>query len=212
MDGVIVDTEPIYDLFWHDAGIRYETGIDNFANVIKGTILSDIIKKYFSTFSPEKIHQLVNEVEAYEAAMPLPLVAGSTDFLHILKENGVRTGLVTSSGQSKVERVIREHKLEQIFDTIVSENRITKGKPDPSCYLQAAADLGVSPSECLVFEDSFNGIKSAVAAGMNVIGLSTTNPAEAIAGMVALTIPDFTNLTIEHYRSWSNTNITREIS
>ncbi len=47
-DGVIVDTEPIYDIFWNEAGERYGTGIDNFAAVIKGTTLPYIMEKYFS--------------------------------------------------------------------------------------------------------------------------------------------------------------------
>jgi HAD superfamily hydrolase (TIGR01509 family) len=202
MDGVIVDTEPIYDIFWQDAGQRYQTGIADFAQVIKGTILSDIIKKYFSSHSPETIQRLVSEVEAYEASMPLPLIPGALKFLHTLKANNVRTGLVTSSGQNKVERVIAEHNLEHIFDTIVSEKRITRGKPDPMCYLQAAADLHVPPCDCIAFEDSFNGIKSATAAGMRVIGLSTTNPAESMADMVYETHPDFLNLDMSDYRRW----------
>ena len=47
-DGVVVDTEPIYDLFWNDAAKRYGLGIDNFADIIKGTTLPYILEKYFS--------------------------------------------------------------------------------------------------------------------------------------------------------------------
>lgn len=48
-DGVLADTEPLYDQFWDDAGIRYHTGIPHFAAVIKGTTMSNVMKKYFQT-------------------------------------------------------------------------------------------------------------------------------------------------------------------
>jgi beta-phosphoglucomutase-like phosphatase (HAD superfamily) len=64
------------------------------------------------------------------------------------------------------------------------------------CYLLAAADLGVSPGQCIVFEDSFPGIAAGNAAGMTVIGLSTTNPEEAIKDMVSRVIPDFTGFSL----------------
>ena len=62
----------------------------------------------------------------------------------------------------------------------MSADRITKGKPDPMCYLLAASDLHVSPSDSLVFEDSFAGIQAGTNAGMRVIGLSTTNSEESL--------------------------------
>jgi HAD superfamily hydrolase (TIGR01509 family) len=202
MDGVIVNTEPIYDRFWEEAGIRYRTGIDGFERIIKGTILADIIKKYFLHLSAGEIERLKSEVEAYEEDMPLPPVGGAMEFLHILKENGVRTGLVTSSGHGKVERVLREHGLEGVFDTVVSDKRIVRGKPDPMCYRLAATDLGVAAEECMVFEDSFNGIRAAVGAGMRVIGVSTTNSVEAIRGMVHDVIPDFGGITYARFVEW----------
>lgn len=201
-DGVIVDTEPIYDIFWNEAGERYGTGIDNFAAVIKGTTLPYIIEKYFSD-RPEEFRQMViKESTEYESTMPLPAMPGSLEFLHLLKEQGVQMGLVTSSDNSKVERAFKLHHLEGMFDTIVTADRITKGKPDPMCYLLAANDLGISPSDCLVFEDSFAGIQAGTAAGMRVIGLSTTNPEESLKDKVYEVIPNFEKITLEDYMKW----------
>ncbi|WP_370861005.1 HAD family hydrolase [Parabacteroides faecis] len=201
-DGVIVDTEPIYDIFWNEAGERYGTGIDNFAAVIKGTTLPYIMEKYFSD-RPEEFRQMViKESTEYESTMPLPAMPGSLEFLHLLKEQGVQMGLVTSSDNSKVERAFKLHHLEGMFDTIVTADRITKGKPDPMCYLLAANDLGVSPSDCLVFEDSFAGIQAGTAAGMRVIGLSTTNPEESLKDKVYEVILNFEKITLEDYMKW----------
>lgn len=201
-DGVIVDTEPIYDIFWNEAGIRYETGIDNFAAVIKGTTLPYIIEKYYSDRTEEFRRMVVKESTEYESTMPLPAMPGSIEFLHLLKEKGIQMGLVTSSDNSKVERAFKLHHLDNLFDTVVTADRITKGKPDPMCYLLAANDLGVSPGDCLVFEDSFAGIQAGTAAGMRVIGLSTTNPAESLKDKVYEVIPNFEKITFEDYQKW----------
>ncbi|MDR1582873.1 MAG: HAD family phosphatase [Prevotellaceae bacterium] len=202
-DGVIVDTEPIYDIFWNDASVRYHTGIDKFADVIKGTTLPDIIEKYFSDRPEEEKRKLISESVAYEATMPLPAMAGAIGFLRLLKAKGVRMGLVTSSDKAKIDRASALHNLEGLFDSIVTADRITRGKPDPMCYLLAAADLDVSPADCIVFEDSFNGIRAASAAGMRVIGLSTTNPAEALEGKVFRVIPGFRHITFDEYLEWT---------
>lgn len=201
-DGVIVDTEPIYDIFWNEAGIRYQTGIDNFAAAIKGTTLPYIMEKYFSDRTEEFRRMVVKESTDYESTMPLPAMPGSIEFLHLLKENGVQIGLVTSSDDSKVERAFKLHHLDNIFDTIVTANRITNGKPDPMCYLLAASDLGVAPANCLVFEDSFAGIQAGRAAGMRVIGLSTTNPEDSLKDKVYEVIPNFEKVTFEDYLRW----------
>lgn len=198
-DGVIIDTEPLYDIFWNEAGVRYGTGIDNFASVIKGTTLPHIMEKYFSD-RPEEFRQMViKESTEYESTMPLPAMPGSIKFLHLLKEKGVQMGLVTSSDNSKVERAFRLLHLENMFDTVVTADRITRGKPDPMCYLLAADDLGVSPSDCLVFEDSFAGIEAGTAAGMRVIGLSTTNPEASLRDKVYKVIPNFEKVSFEDF-------------
>jgi HAD superfamily hydrolase (TIGR01509 family) len=202
-DGVLVDTEPIYDVFWNAAGVRYQTGIPDFADVIKGTVLSDILEKYFADRSPEEVEQLRNEALAYEQTMALPAMPGSLEFLRLLKANGVRMGLVTSSDLAKVERAIAQYQLEDMFETLVTSDRISRGKPDPMCYLLAASDFQALPSDCLVFEDSYNGINAGTLAGMRVIGLSTTNPAETLVDKVYRVIPDFRGITFEDYLEWS---------
>ena len=77
--------------------------------------------------------------------------------------------------------VYRKHpEFQGLFDAILTSEDFSASKPDPDCYLKAAARLQVAPSACVVFEDSFNGLRSGRAAGMYVVGLATTNAAEAI--------------------------------
>ncbi len=201
-DGVLVDTEPIYDSFWNEASVRYETGIENFAEVIKGTTLPAIINNHFSHRSEEFKQMVIRDSMEFEKTMPLPPMPGSIEFLLLLKQKGVKTGLVTSSDDMKVNRAFSELNIEGIFDTVVTADRIERGKPDPSCYLLAARDLGVDPADCLVFEDSFVGIKAGTDAGMRVIGLATTNSADSLRDKVYTVIPDFRSATFDDYLSW----------
>jgi HAD superfamily hydrolase (TIGR01509 family) len=194
LDGVIIDTEAQYDVFWKKTAEKYQLGIENFENLIKGTTLPNIIAKYFSHLPEAQQKEVETTNRAFDVQLEMHTIPGALEFLAKLKKAGAKMGLVTSSDDTKLEHVFHELPIKQYFDTIVSADRITRGKPDPMCYLLAAQDLGVPPEDCFVFEDSFNGIQSGNAAGMKVIGLSTTNPAESIEKDCVAVIPDFRDI------------------
>lgn len=202
-DGVIVDTEPLYDIYWNEAAERYGLGIPHFADHIKGTTLPDMMAQYFGDRSEAFKRQVVEDCVAFEDQMDFPLVPGVIKFIQLLKANHVTTGLVTSSERRKMKRALELLGIESLFDTIVTAERVTRGKPDPMCYQLAAHDLDRLPSECLVFEDSLNGIRSATAAGAQVIGVSTSLPADTLRPLVSAVIPDFSRLTFQDYQIWS---------
>ena len=106
-DGVVVDTEPIYDIYWNEAGKRYQTGIPNFASHIKGTTLPYILEKYFSDRSEEFKEKVIRESMEFEQQMPFPPVPGAMEFIHLLKSKDVKVGLVTSSDDAKLKRAFR---------------------------------------------------------------------------------------------------------
>jgi beta-phosphoglucomutase-like phosphatase (HAD superfamily) len=94
-----------------------------------------------------------------------------------------------------MESVYRQHpEFKDLFDAILTSEDFEYSKPHPDCYLKAAARFGALPEECIVFEDSFNGLKSGRAAGMTVIGLATTNPAEEITPLCDQVINDYLEL------------------
>lgn len=196
LDGVIIDTEPQYDKFWSKAGKDYNSGVENLEKVIKGTTLPHIIARYFSHLSEEKQKELEAANHAFDLQLDTITIPGALEFLIESKKAGIKTGLVTSSDNAKLEAIFRKLPIRQYFDTVVSADRITSGKPNPMCYLLAAKDLNVSPENCYVFEDSFSGIASGNAAGMKVVGLSTTNPAETIRDKVWKEIPDFVGFSL----------------
>jgi HAD superfamily hydrolase (TIGR01509 family) len=191
LDGVIIDTEPQYDIFWEKTGDDYHLGIENFEQLIKGTTLPNILTNYFAHLSDKELKELEATLHAFELQMDMIPVPGALEFLAELKKWGIKLGLVTSSDNEKMEVVFEALPLKDYFDTLVTADRVARGKPDPMCYLLAAKDLDIFPENCYVFEDSLNGIAAGNAAGMKVIALSTTNPVVSIRDKARIVIPDF---------------------
>ncbi len=200
LDGVIIDTESQYDIFWKKTGEDYQLGIKDFEKKIKGTTLPNILSKYFSHLSVVEQEKIVKANQHFETTMSFDEIPGAMNFIKELRDNGVKTGLVTSSDDMKLKLVFEKLNFDSLFDTVVSADRITHGKPHPMCYLLAAKDLEADPSDCFVFEDSFPGIQSGNDAGMKVIGLSTTNPASSIQDKVLKVIPDFKDFSLKDLR------------
>ena len=196
-DGVVVDTEPQYTLFWDEKGKKYHPEIPNFGHHIKGQTLIQIYKQFFR--EPESLQdEITRQLLDYELTMHFEYIDGVVDFMKELREKGVKLAIVTSSNDAKMANAYREHpELKTMVDFIVTADRVTHSKPHPECFLLGAEILGVERDNCIVFEDSFHGIEAGNRAGMKVIGLATTNSAEAIADKCALVIPDFTDLSVE---------------
>ena len=196
-DGVVVDTEPQYTLFWDEKGKKYHPEIPNFGHHIKGQTLIQIYKQFFR--EPEGLQdEITRQLLDYEFTMHFEYIDGVVDFMKELREKGVKLAIVTSSNDAKMANAYREHpELKTMVDCIVTADRVTHSKPHPECFLLGAEMLGVEKDNCIVFEDSFHGIEAGNRAGMKVIGLATTNSAEAIADKCALVIPDFTDFTFE---------------
>ena len=130
--------------------------------------------------------------------MTFEYIAGFEALIADLHAHGVKTAVVTSSNQPKMESVYRAQPgFKQLFDAILTSEDFEHSKPHPDCYLKAAARFGVHPSECVVFEDSFNGLKSGRAAGMKVVGVATTNTAADIARLSDIQIVDYQHVDYE---------------
>jgi beta-phosphoglucomutase-like phosphatase (HAD superfamily) len=81
--------------------------------------------------------------------------------------------------------------LTELFDAILMSEDFEFSKPHPDCYIKGAHRFGAKPEQCLVFEDSFNGLKSGRASGAIVVGLSTSNSEEAIKEYCDIVIPNY---------------------
>lgn len=193
LDGVTIDTESQYSVFWKAIGEKYQLGIENFEQLAKGRTPPDVVSQYFSHLPKEEQKEIVRENQVFDTKLEIIPIEGVLDFLAELKKAKVPTGLVTSSDNAKLTFVFEKLPIKHLFDTIVSGDCITSGKPNPMCYLLAAKNLGIEPQNCIVFEDSRSGIKAGNAANMRVIGLSTTLPADSIKDDCIKVIPNFLN-------------------
>ena len=175
LDGVVFDTEPLYTLFWRNLEKKLRPTIDNFEHVIKGQTLVQIYDKYF-TGEEEKQKEITTILYEYERNMSFNYISGFELFIKELRSKGIKTSVVTSSNLAKMQNVYNKHpEFKGYFDEILTSEDFAESKPSPDCYLKAAARFGVSPEDCVVFEDSFNGLRSGIASGARVIGLATTN-------------------------------------
>ena len=195
-DGVVMDTESQYSIFWHQIGVEYLHN-DNLESIIKGQTLTNIFKIYFSDIEylqPE----IDQKLKHFEQRMQYDFIDGFVTFLDDLRLHGVKTAVVTSSDKGKMDAVYAAHpQLPEMFDKILTAELFSKSKPDPDCYLLGMKLFGTDPAHSFVFEDSFNGLKSGRASGAKVIGLATTNKAEDIAPLCDHILVDYTNFSFD---------------
>lgn len=191
LDGVIVDTECQYGRFWKQMGEKLRIDVPDFHQRIKGNTLKQIFDLYFH--DQLEIQQMIRDrLIELEKDMTFPFIPGVVPFLESLREHAVCTAIVTSSDSRKMENLYRAHPdLNDYFEVVITADQVTRSKPDPQCYLLAASELGISPEDSFVFEDSLAGIDAGKAARMTVIGLATTYPKTVIENKADLVIPDF---------------------
>ena len=192
LDGVVFDTEPQYTVFWGQICRQYHPEHPGLEHEIKGQTLTQIYDRWFSGDLEAERESITRRLDAYESTMRYDFIAGFEDLIGDLHRHGVKTAVVTSSNQPKMESVYRyQPDFKQLFDAILTSEDFAKSKPDPDCYLKAAVRLGAQTDECIVFEDSFNGLRSGRAAMMKVVGLATTNSVDSIASLSDIQIADY---------------------
>jgi len=127
----------------------------------------------------------------------LALVAGARPLLERLRSAGVKLAVASSAPPDNRALVLDGLALRPLFDVVVDAERLP-GKPAPDVFLEAARLLGVAPDACVAFEDAENGVRSAAAAGMLVVGVTTNNSAATLKAAGAThAIADFSSLPAE---------------
>lgn len=180
LDGVVFDTETQYSIFWGRQFREYYPGSLEMEKLIKGQTLTEIYEQYFPDSAIQQ--EITRRLDSFESNMEFNYIAGFEEFVSDIRANGVKTAVVTSSNIAKMDNVYSKRpEMKLYFDEILTSEDFEQSKPSPDCYQKAAARFGLGPDECVVFEDSFNGLKSGQSARMFVVGLATTNARQDIA-------------------------------
>jgi beta-phosphoglucomutase len=150
-------------------------------------------------FDDDQVQQLSDRKEALYRELYKPhlqLLPGLTDFLEQLYRQSVLMALGTASNIPNINLTLDTLNIRHFFSAIISADDVQQGKPHPETFLKAAAKMGLSPEECIVFEDVPPGVAAAANAGMKAIVVTTSHqPAEFSAFENVLTfIPDFTHI------------------
>lgn len=174
MDGVIIDSESDYKRIewemYQEMGlpVTKEEALSNMGTTCKDW-WAELKRRYQFEESAEELAEREDEryvAYLFDDHIEKTMMKGADEFLKALKEKGYKTAIASSSVKRGINRVLEIFHLEEYFDVVVSGHEVQKGKPAPDVFLKAAERLAVSPEECMVIEDSYNGIVAAKTAGM----------------------------------------------
>ncbi len=198
MDGLMFDTESAYSVV---QGAMSERRGKIFTNEVKMTLMGKRAGEVMGLLNEfwgknEKIEDLLMEqdqelVEAYKNSVEK--LDGLDNLIKFLDQNNIRKCIGTSSRRFLVDVLLEKHGFVNAFEFIVSGDMVEKGKPDPEIYNRCVDQLGTSASDCLVLEDSLNGIKAGVAAGCHACAIPseyTKNEDFSIATLVCKSLGD----------------------
>lgn len=203
MDGVLINSEPFHFDFenklFNSLGINVSREQhETFVGTTSKTMWTIIKQTHNIPFS---VQELITKgysefIEYLENQKSLTLIKGIPELLHNLTEAGFNLTLASSSPHKLINYILDKNKIEKYFPVRISGDDVTNGKPDPEIFLRAAELIGIKPGNCLVIEDSANGVKAAVQAGMKCIGYSNPDSGDQNLKAANLILDSFDRLTI----------------
>ena len=200
MDGVIVDNMAFHQKAWELFFEKYRPPMSLEEFMLQfGRTNRDLFEVLFGRkISPEEEERFGEEKEALYREAYAPHVEAVPGFVHCVAElraRGVHTAVATSAPRINLDFVLERLPIAPYLEVLADSSRVTRGKPDPEIYLKTAAALECPPEACVVFEDSYAGIRSGQNAGMKVVALATTHPPERLSPYTPdLIIRDFTEM------------------
>jgi HAD superfamily hydrolase (TIGR01509 family) len=207
MDGVIVDTEPVHHYAYneHFKQLNIEITPEIYAS-FTGNSTKNIFEKLKAHFNLEEDVQTLVETkrnlfnDAFDKKEDLYLLDGVEELIKELHQNGMQLVLASSSAKVTINRIFNRFDLHQYFTHIVSGEDFPKSKPHPAIF-EHAAFLSETPREnCIVIEDSTNGILAAKAAGIYCIGYDSVNSKMQDYSKADEVISHFSELSFERIR------------
>lgn len=185
MDGVIVDSEPHHEQAFIDVmtdlgyGENHGVDFDSYVGRTDSELWVDFVARHKPPYTVEELMALKRARVIETVRRTEPIFAGLPELVEKL---AARWPLAVASGSQRqfIEAVMSLKDLRRFFRVIVSSTEVARGKPAPDVFLRTAALLGVAPAECWVIEDSKPGVAAGLAAGMKVIAITNSHPADEL--------------------------------
>lgn len=199
LDGTLTDSDKVHFQVFQDFFAQHDIALDRamYRKRISGRQNSAILADFLPQLPSEEALAFSDKKEATFRRLaqgkigPLP---GLLTFLDKIKAQGLPAAVVTNAPPENANFMLGELGLTQAFSPVVIGDELPRGKPDPLPYQTALDQLGVMADEAIAFEDSRAGIRSAVGAGIETIGMMTTHSAEElVAAGASRAIADFTD-------------------
>ncbi|MEY3050816.1 MAG: hypothetical protein RLY31_601 [Bacteroidota bacterium] len=209
LDGTMVDNMMVHHRAWQStlARLGLDWDLPRVQREIHG-INEEILERIFGDrFAPAERQALSAEKEAEYRRIfqpELQTLAGLPHLLDALRQADIPVAIGTAAPVENVDFVLDGLQLRPFFRSVFHAGHVRRGKPDPEIFRLAADSFGVSPADCLVFEDSPTGVATAANFGSRAVVLTTTHPPEEFRQLshVAACIPDYTGLTLSQLREW----------
>ena len=204
MDGVIVDTEPLHKYAYqqHFNELRIDVSDEMYASFTGNSTknIYEKLKVYFNL--PHAIQDLVAAKRnyfdsAFDLSFDLCLLPGVERLIHDLHQNGMQLVLASSSANVTITKIFKRFHLDQYFSFKVSGEDFPKSKPHPAIFLKAAELSNSLPENCVVIEDSTNGIEAAKAANIFCVGYKSFHSKSQDYSNANLVINHFNELSFE---------------
>lgn len=208
MDGVIVDTEPVHYFAYHQHFKHLNIDIpDEMYHTFTGFSTKNTYQKLKDHFNlEEEIEALVRSKrdffnDAFDIKEDLELLPGVLDLIKNLHAGGIQLVLASSASNETISRVFKRFNLYPYFTHIVSGEDFPQSKPHPAIFIEAARLSGTPAEQCVVIEDSTNGIKAANAASIYCIAYKSANTKLQELSIAQKIISDFNELNADVIRS-----------
>lgn len=176
MDGVVIDSSPLWDYIIKTVVDKYSLntellkGNDGYNLSTEEAI--KMILKYSNRYTLSLYSEIIEYVEhlyILNFQTKTSLIAGIIDVLEWLTDKNIKLVLVSNSSQTQVAAIVKHYQLDTYFQDIITSNDVKNGKPDKEPYIKALEKSGLQKNEALVIEDSLTGIDSAKNAGLDYI-------------------------------------------
>jgi HAD superfamily hydrolase (TIGR01509 family) len=209
MDGVIVDTEPVHRYAYFKQFNELNVLVtDEMYATYTGNSTRNVFQKLKSSFEIKyEVEDLIQRKraifnDAFDTKEDLCLIEGVENLIQNLHANGFELIVASSASKVTIERVFKRFHLHQYFSHIVSGEDFPKSKPHPAIFEHAASLSKFPKNECIVIEDSWNGVESAVGAGIFCVGYNSEHSKMQDLSKANISINHFDELTLEKIRNF----------